>query len=63
MLAFSDLQAEIAAELIKNGVAVMTYNQRDISAMLTMIRLLGTAVGVADKAETLALSNEKRRVD
>ena len=38
VLAFLDLQAEIAAELIKSGVAVMTYNQRDIAGMLAMIR-------------------------
>jgi iron complex transport system substrate-binding protein len=31
VLAFSDLQAEIAAELIRSGVAVMTYNQRNIA--------------------------------
>ena len=40
VLAFSDLQAEIAAELIKNSVAVMTYNQRDIAGILAMIRHL-----------------------
>ena len=34
VLAFSDLQAEIAAQLIKNGIAVMTYNQRDIAGIL-----------------------------
>ena len=38
VLAFSDLQAEIAAELINNGVAVMSYNQRDITGILAMIR-------------------------
>ena len=63
VLAFSDLQAEIAAELITNGVAVMTYNQRDISGILAMIRHLGSTVGVADKAEALALSYEKRLAD
>ena len=63
VLAFSDLQAEIAAELIKNGVAVMTYNQRDITGILAMIRHLGSTVGVGDKAEALALSYEKRLTD
>ena len=60
VLAFSDLQADIAADLIKSGVAVMTYNQRDISGILAMIRHLGAVVGVGDKAEALALSYEKR---
>ncbi len=63
VLAFSDLQADIAAELIKGGVAVMTYNQRDIAGILAMIRHLGAAVGVGEKAEELALSYEKRLND
>ena len=63
VLAFSDLQAEIAAELIKNGVAVMTYNQRDIIGILAMIRHLGSTVGVGDKADAFALSYEKRLDD
>ena len=40
ILAFSDLQADIAAELIKRGVAVMTYNQRDIAGILAMVRTM-----------------------
>ena len=32
VLAFSDLQADIVAALIKCGVAVHTFNQRDIAA-------------------------------
>ena len=63
VLAFSDLQAEIAAELIKNGVAVMTYNQRDIGGILAMIRHLGATVGAGIKAEELASSYEKRLAD
>ena len=63
VLAFSDLQAEIAADLIKNGVAVMTYNQRDIAGILSMIRHLGATVGVGEKAESLASSYEKRLAD
>ena len=60
VLAFSDLQAEIAAKLIKNGIAVMTYNQRDIGGILAMIRHLGATVGVAKTAEELASSYERR---
>ena len=60
VLAFSDLQAEIATKLIKNGIAVMTYNQRDIGGILAMIRHLGATVGVAKTAEELASSYERR---
>ena len=55
VLAFSDLQAEIAAELIKNGVAVMTYNQRDIAGILAMIRHLGATVGVGETGRSTCL--------
>ncbi len=56
VLAFSDLQADIVAELIRANVAVHAFNQRDVAGILDMIRTLGALVGAADKAETLALS-------
>src|ERR1700740_2680658 len=58
VLTFSDLQAPIAAELIRAGVAVHAFNQRDIAGILAMIRTLGALVGCADKAEALARSYE-----
>jgi iron complex transport system substrate-binding protein len=57
---FSDLQAEIAAELIRAGVAVHAFNQRDLSGILAMIRTVGALVGAAEKAEALARSYEIR---
>jgi len=54
VLAFSDLQAEIVAELIRANVAVHAFNQRDVAGILDMIRTLGALVGAADKAEALA---------
>jgi iron complex transport system substrate-binding protein len=60
VLAFSDLQAEIAAELIRSGVTVMTYNQRDIAGILAMIRHLGATVGQARRAARLADHYERR---
>ena len=54
VLTFSDLQAGIAAELLKAGVTVMGYNQRDIAGILAMIRHLGATVGQADRAARLA---------
>src|SRR5690348_8414232 len=56
VLAFSDLQADIVAELIRAHVAVHVFNQRDIAGILTMIRTLGGLVGAGDRAEALALS-------
>ena len=60
VLTFSDLQAPIVSELIKNGVTVMAYNQRDIAGILAMIRHLGHMVGAGDRAEKLAYSYENR---
>ncbi len=58
ILAFSDLQANIAAELIKRGHPVMTFNQRSIAEILQMIRVLGAVVGCGDRAAALAADLE-----
>ncbi len=54
ILAFSDLQADIAAELIRRGYPVVTFNQRSIAQILQMIRIVGSLVGRAAEAEALA---------
>ena len=54
VLGFSDLQANIAAELIRRGYPVAVFNQRSIAGILQMIRVLGGLVGCADDAEALA---------
>src|ERR671936_820888 len=56
VLAFSDLQAELAAELIRRNVAVHAFNQRDVAGILAMIRTLGALVGASRKADALASS-------
>lgn len=53
VFAFSDLQADIAAELIRRGVAVMTFNQRSIAEILEMILTVGRIVGGEEKARSL----------
>src|SRR5919204_4612720 len=45
VLAFSDLQAGLASELVKRGIAVVTFNQRTIDEILQMIRMLGGMIG------------------
>ena len=60
VLTFSDLQADIVAELVRKGVAVHAFNQRDIAGILDMIRTLGALVGAADKADALAQTFEAR---
>jgi len=53
VFAFSDLQADIAAELIRRGVTVFTFNQRSVTEILEMILTIGRIVGAAEKAERL----------
>jgi iron complex transport system substrate-binding protein len=60
VLTFSDLQAGIAAELIRAGVAVHAFNQRDVAGILDMIRTLGALVGCAAKADALVRSYQQR---
>ena len=54
VLTFSDLQADIVAELIRANVAVHAFNQRDVAGIFDMIRTLGALVGAPDKADALA---------
>lgn len=60
VLAFSDLQADIVAQLVRAGVAIHVFNQRDVAGILAMIRTLGALVGATERAETLAASFERR---
>src|SRR5262249_16640588 len=60
VLTFSDLQADIAAELIRRDVAVHAFNQRDIAGIFDMIRALGAVVGAAGKADALLGTLERR---
>ncbi len=53
VLGFSDLQADIAAQLIRAGVAVHVFNQRSLAGILAMIELLGAMVGAGERAATL----------
>ena len=54
VLAFSDLQADLSAELVRRGLAVVTFNQRSVAEILQMIRMLGGLVGCQPDAEALA---------
>ncbi len=53
VLGFSDMQADIAAQLIRSGVAVHVFNQRSVEEILDMIAMLGAMVGAIPKAATL----------
>jgi iron complex transport system substrate-binding protein len=54
VLAFSDLQADLAAELVRRGVNVVVFNQRSVAEILQMIAMVGGLVGCQQEAEHLA---------
>jgi iron complex transport system substrate-binding protein len=58
VLTFSDLQADIAAELIRRGVTVLAFNQRSVAEILDMIQTLASVVGVVEKGRELVAQME-----
>src|SRR5690242_11505291 len=50
VLSFSDLQADIAADLIRRGLDVHAFNQRSIAGILNMIRTVGAMVDASEPA-------------
>lgn len=60
VLGFSDLQADIAAELVRRGVAVHVFNQRSVAGILAMVRMLAGMIGAASAGAALADQLEVR---
>lgn len=60
VLAFSDLQGDIARDLVRAGIAVHAFNQRDVAGILAMVRMLGAMVGASERAGALADGLERR---
>jgi iron complex transport system substrate-binding protein len=54
VLGFSDLQADIAAQLIRQGIDVRVFNQRSVDEILAMVRSLGGMIGCQNVAQALA---------
>ena len=59
VIGFSDIQSEIAGELIRHGVEVWISNHRSVDGILDYVRRLGALVGAADRAN--AYADELRR--
>ena len=54
VIGFSDIQADIAAELIRQGVEVWISNHRSVEGIIDYVRRLGAMVGAADAAKAYA---------
>jgi iron complex transport system substrate-binding protein len=61
VLGFSDLQADIAAQLVRQGLNVMIFNQRSVAEIFKMIRMVAALVGAGEKAEHW-ISNTKQEI-
>ena len=53
VLGFSDLQADIAAQLVRAGLEVHVFNHRSIEDILRMVRTLGGMIGCEAKTRAL----------
>lgn len=51
---FSDIQADIAADLIRRGIEVHIFNHRSVAEILRTVRVIGAMVGCPEKGERLA---------
>src|SRR5206468_1338378 len=51
IVTFSDVQAPLAAELMRRGLAVLATNQRTLAEIETTLALLGRIVGCEAEAE------------
>ncbi len=54
VIGFSDIQADIASALIRQGVEVWISNHRSVEGIIDYVRRLGALVGAADKANAYA---------
>lgn len=53
VLGFSDLQADIARDLVHAGLDVHIFNHRSVDGIFSMIRTVGALVGAQDRTEML----------
>lgn len=60
VLGFSDMQADIAADLIRRGIEVHVFNHRSVEEILCMIVQLGALVGAVDKATAWVTGWERK---
>lgn len=63
VVGFSDIQADIARELIKAGVEVWISNHRSVAGIIDYIRRLGALVGAHARADAYARRAEAHLVD
>ena len=63
VIGFSDLQADIAAQLVKKGIQVTIFNQRSVAEIFSMMYQLAAMVGQEAKGLGLIHSMQSRLLD
>ncbi|ABC83794.1 cobalamin-binding protein [Anaeromyxobacter dehalogenans] len=58
VVGFSDLQADVARDLVRRGIPVLVTNQRSVAEILQTLRLVTAAVGRGEAGEALAAELE-----
>ncbi len=63
VIGFSDLQADIASQLIKKGIQVTIFNQRSVAEIFSMLYQLAAMVGQAERGLALMEQMQQRLLD
>jgi iron complex transport system substrate-binding protein len=63
VITFSDVQAQISADLIRKHYTVLATNQRSLRGIVEAILLIGRAIGCSDQAEKLTSDFERQLRD
>jgi iron complex transport system substrate-binding protein len=63
VIGFSDLQADIASQLVKQGIQVTIFNQRSVAGIFSMLYQLAAMVGQADKGLALIQTMQGRLLE
>jgi len=63
VIGFSDLQADIASQLIKKGIQVTIFNQRSVAEIFSMMYQLAAMVGQEARGVTLIQGMQRRLLE
>ena len=63
VIGFSDLQADIASQLVKKGIQVTIFNQRSVAEIFSMMYQLAAMVGQADNGLALIQTMQSRLLE
>jgi len=63
VIGFSDLQADIASQLVKKGIQVTIFNQRSVAEIFSMMYQLAAMVGQEAQGLTLIRGMQQRLLD